>query len=356
MGVELLPLNQNFFREAIDLKLKISKLNRTFDDEKKSWDWKYLVNPYNMDGMSSGYVLTQQNSVVGLIGQFALPIKIGPRKTTGYAACDFFVDEDFRPYGLLLAGKFWGDTRPSVLFSTSVNSRSSNIHKKFGGKDLEIGHISTIRVIDYRKAAGVFFNYKKGILEAPSEITNSLSLSFLKSLFKYSFKTFPSELTVSPLNNFNKEFDEFWEENSDNCEVSVVRDKSYLTWRYSNYPLAGIKIFAAYDRNGRLSGFTVLKKSSSSPLCNITIEELFTRPDDYTVQSTLIKTAIDYSKKEAAVILAATNSNSSLNTFLQKKLFFEMKSVNSKYLYKFNGVPPKNNRWYTSAGDGDVAF
>jgi hypothetical protein len=359
MELEILPMDQNIFEKAINFKLEIFKLAHTFEDEKKFWVWKYLTNPYKMNGVPHGYVLKQQDNVFGIIGQFALPIKIGAIETTGYAACDFSVDEDFRTYGLFLANKFWRDARPSVSLSTSVNRASFNIHKKFGAEDLEIGCISMMRVINYKKTIRMFFKYReKGMQEERLEnntMTN-LSSSLFKTLFKYDFKKFPSGMTVSSINNFNKEFDDFWQKISINYEVAIVRDKKYLTWRYVNYPLKGTKIFAAYDRNGSLSGFISLNKPLDNPYSNIAIDELFTKPDDYSSQNALIKTAINYSKKEGVAALTATNFDLSLNNLFQKNLFFEMKSANSKYLYKFNGSPPENNRWYTSGGDGDVSF
>lgn len=65
------------------------------------------------------------------------------------------------------------------------------------------------------------------------------------------------QLPVERLHNFDESSDAIWREYVSSCDVAIVRDATYLNWRFFEKP-GGYEVYGCRDEAGRLRAFAVL--------------------------------------------------------------------------------------------------
>ncbi|MEM9742978.1 MAG: HAD-IIIC family phosphatase [Pseudomonadota bacterium] len=85
------------------------------------------------------------------------------------------------------------------------------------------------------------------------------------------------DITVSEVTEFDARFDKLWSELSNDYRCAVVRDSSFLNWKYIDQPGQDFTRLAFEGADGRLVGWTVVKLTSPTeayPYARATIVDL----------------------------------------------------------------------------------
>jgi hypothetical protein len=96
--------------------------------------------------------------------------------------------------------------------------------------------------------------YKKG------RFISHLAGNLLSMVFHRSSSSPPNDeqVKVAPINQFDKEFDEFWNIIKDKYPVMVPRNQEFLGWRFTNLSGREYHLFTARKEN-RLLGYLVIR-------------------------------------------------------------------------------------------------
>jgi len=77
-------------------------------------------------------------------------------------------------------------------------------------------------------------------------------------ILKNPFKHCPKGVAIRTVENFDTEFDEFWQQTKDKYSAWVVRDRSYLSWRFAPASNRKYYTFAAY-RGDLMLGYAIVR-------------------------------------------------------------------------------------------------
>ena len=99
---------------------------------------------------------------------------------------------------------------------------------------------------------------------------------------------------------FDARFDTLWVHVSDNTDLGVCKDASYLTWRYRLNPRGSYRVFVA-KRGTEMVGFLVIRHAG----LNSDITELLALPGCTDVVLDLLATAIAQARRAGSLVLTA---------------------------------------------------
>ncbi len=72
-------------------------------------------------------------------------------------------------------------------------------------------------------------------------------------------------LAVEPIRRFDAATDAVWRDYVASCGIAVVRDSTYLNWRFFDRPGEGYEVFGCRDASGRLRAFAALAMMLALP-------------------------------------------------------------------------------------------
>ncbi|MCP4152809.1 MAG: GNAT family N-acetyltransferase [bacterium] len=160
---------------------------------------------------------------------------------------------------------------------------------------------------------------------------------------------------------FNEEFDTLWKTASEDYDIAVVRDKTYLNWRYLQRPDWEYFPFAYYEGE-TLKGYIVLKLYREEETLRGHIVDIFARRDDKETLAHLINGGLHHlkEKKVDEVTVWIWGSPAIENIFTQKA--FEKHPANIPLIlrvntdHKYKDKVKDNTNWYFTMGDSTEIF
>jgi hypothetical protein len=330
------------------------------------WVWKYQQNPFFSDVIPCAWVLEAGGNIVGNVGLIPVPIKLQSQLKTGYVVCDYVVEENYRTYGIKLETVVWRNNKIPFLFTTTANNNSYKIHLVYGAKELLLGRNSWLRIFSSENLIKHMFSHN---LHLNSKYTAKIKLEKLLSLpfdlllkmvetFRIS-KVADGSVHVAEISDFGIEFDRLWEDTCADYDIMIARNRSYLNWRYRDFPFKKPRIIAAYDDANRLRGFAVTQISEIDKIRTLNIRELFVKAGDLAAFNGLLDNIISFGHQVRIDMVLAPIFSSQIGYILQKHLFIRRTRKHSSYMFRnSNLVKPEilldENRWYVSSGDPDM--
>lgn len=165
-------------------------------------------------------------------------------------------------------------------------------------------------------------------------------------------------LNITQITSFDERFDEFWTTISNQSQIMVVRNRDYLSWRYST-PDTNYSIFAA-EKDHRISGYMVLLNKMRKDVKGTIICDLMFQSEE--IMPCLISTAIEESRQKGAdFILYYSITNKTYQRILKKNGFISLPFIMGQYLCIYSSSPsiskeflsnPQN--WLIQPGDSDA--
>ena len=216
--------------------------------------WQYQENPAG----PALAALARERSTGALVGQFgAVPLRISVDGETRIAALALNVvtDAPYRRRGVFVRLAGAADERMAdagVTFAFAMPNENS-----FPGfvRRLGYGHVGDVpllvRPLNVRRIVA-----QRTPLPGLGVIAGVLARPLVPPL--PSAVSSVQGVAVTPVEQFDKAFDAFWERIRGRQRVMVVRDATYLDWRFRQIPLRRYECLqAAVD--GKLAGYIVLR-------------------------------------------------------------------------------------------------
>jgi GNAT superfamily N-acetyltransferase len=265
----LIPLGGKSFRERFP--------DGTAQD---FYRWKYFGNPL---GDAIVGIATAADSVVSVVAATPKRIWLSGKIVLAYELGDFLTDENYRGMGLFsqlielicreagAGGSSLVYVRPNdVSFPILAGKLSFHEAQRLDARRFVLPSHTVSR--------------KTGI---PAGL---LRLSGLDWILKRRCipRSLGGAVTVVPVERFGEETDQLWQRASAGYDFALMRDSSYLNWRFSDCPTR-YKIWLAL-RKGQAVGFLVTSASRAVPTA--TIVDLFTESSDGEAVRALLATGM----------------------------------------------------------------
>ena len=317
---------------------------------RKTWDWFFRDNPFRPPEAPYCLVLEKNKELIGIHFYIYLNLKL--QKETRISRWGAHLISHPKHRGEI-ARLFRGSLR--LPYYPFIGSSSTGIadflHKVTKWSGLIIGTIY----------------YRKSVLEMKQFLRDKLKNKFISiffgGIYNFIFANYlriikHPGLTVSRISIFDDKFDGLWQDASRDYSILVVRDKDYLNWRFINTPIE-YRVYSSV-KEGKLSGYIVLKVEEVDNVIKGKVAELFVKSDDTASAEALLLEAMRYFI-QCKCVTAECLMHSSKKSYQSSltKLGFFIKRAQKKFIgYAQDKVLSEEigdfNSWFISAADPDV--
>jgi len=327
------------------------------------WYWQYR------DNHTGRITITLTENTDGeIVGQYALrPVrmKVGDKSCLGTLSLDTMVHPDYRRQGMFTS-------LASQMYDV-VTEQGIPLTYGFPNQNSYYGFIHKLEWVDLCGRIPLFVKILNVKTVLSKRIGNRLLLSIAAALGRvalnlfYSFQgegELPADCEFKKISHFDGHFDDLWEEASSAYDILVVRDKTYLNWRYVENPTDEYTILTV-ERESKIVGYAVLKTEEKFGLKVGFIVDLLTIPDEPVIASGLISVAVKHFREErldmvGCLMLEHTPYAESLrkNGFVivpqklfPQELYLGVRRHTDEYSEQFITNP---ENWFITWGDHDA--
>jgi GNAT superfamily N-acetyltransferase len=265
----LIPLGGESFSERFP--------DRTVED---FYRWKYFANPL---GHAIVGIAAAGEAVVSVVAATPKRIWISSHAVLGYELGDFLTDENYRKMGLFSQLIDLVCREAAARGAALVYVRPNDISFPILAGKLSFHEAHQI---DARRFAipSYALARKTGI---PASLLRVSGIDWLANT-----RCIPNSpqgpITVVPVEKFGEETDQLWQRAASGYDFALVRDSTYLNWRFAACPTP-YKIWLA-RRNHQAAGFLVTSADRTAPTGAVV--DLFSESTDVEAVQALLATAM----------------------------------------------------------------
>ena len=351
---------------AITLLLDRAFEPKGLEQRTRLWRWRYDANPARIPDMPGFLVAEKGGRIVAVHGLTPMRVKVGERRYCAACSCDFAVDPSARSAGMKIKLKALSKEISPLPISTSANEQANRITLSLGGREVSKGRRSLLKPL---KAGGFVRKMVAGkagavgqTLAGMSSIVAGKPLDWLLGIRRafQSFSRVPNA-EIQSIHLFDQRFDDFWERVSKEYSILVVRNASYLNWRYMNYPFSGVASYGLFSGD-ELLGFAVIHNHvDEDGLRFVAILELFVPKGETAAFQHLLGEIIRRAARGGADYITAKTSVAEWEALFKRHGFMARDSSFSPVTYKNNTdlsdeLFAEDRNWYLSLGDGDFCY
>ncbi|MCU0286322.1 MAG: GNAT family N-acetyltransferase [Acidobacteria bacterium] len=292
----------------------------------ENWYWKFTGQ--NPAGHALIWVAEHENHLVGHFAAVPYRLKVFDEELAASHSIGALVDKKFQNRGLL---KFVGDKLMADL-------AGNNIPYTWGFPNLR-AHKFENEALGYKD----LLNFDQWVLP------------------KENIKETPPCENILKITAFDEAFDYLWQSCSQAYPVAIVRDKTYLNWRYLQRPDWEYFPFAFYENNNP-AGYVVLKLYREEDVIRGHIVDIFARRDDENTLSHLIDHSLNFFiAREVTEVMVWFWGNPLVEKLFTQKGFEKKEidrplilrtNIEHKYMQEIRDI----SNWYFTMGDSTEIF
>jgi len=314
--------------------------------------WKYFGNPL---GHAIVGIATAGGSVVSVVAATPKRIWLSGKAVLAYELGDFLTDRNYRKRGLFSQLIELVCREAALRGSALVYVRPNDVSFPILAGTL---FFHEAQRIDARRFVipSYTVSRKTGI---PASL---LRLSGMDWLFKKRCipRTAGSTVTVVVVKRFGEETDQLWERASAGYDFALVRDSSYLNWRFSDCPTP-YKMWLA-RRNGQAVGFLVASADQTAPTAAVV--DLFTESSDMEAARALLATGMGSLLNSGAQLISTwtlqRSAQSAAHELLERAFPFRRRQHHLHLAFRVLLpqeiiLPLPSQKWHFTLGDSDGA-
>lgn len=283
-------LERGHLQQAADLINRILSTNI----DAKYLEWKYFNNPA---GNAISIVIIFNDTVVGILAALPMRFSIGQIETIAVEEVDLAISEEHRRLDtyLQMVGQYTKRLiKGDIAFTYGITSaNASSLNQSIIGKTQVTRVPRLVRVLN--TAPFLKKKIKFGLFaELLSPVANiALGLRFNTSVSS-------SEGTrIKRITKFDKRFDAFWQKTKQDYQTLVVRNATYLNWRYAENGHSAYEIVCLEENVSReVRGYIVMCQKREKDLRRGLIMELVTLKKDLEAVKLLLNHAIGFFQKK----------------------------------------------------------
>jgi GNAT superfamily N-acetyltransferase len=294
--------------------------------------WKYFQNPA---GEVYGRCAEVNGALVGFYGNLPLRLKVGDKVVRGVQSVDAMVAPTFRRRGLFSALC----QQAYQVFPRAGISLSYGLPNAYSRAALvQLGWHYLGEIPRYTKILDVGGMVRKSKASGIKGIAHYLLLAEVQLMRPRRQYQPIDSLTIRTVTTFDERCDQLWNKVAPTLPVAVVRDTTYLNWRYAQHPLKRHTLLIA-ERGAELVGILVLSRRDYDKDGAVAVAEFLVRPEDQKAGLGLLAAAEKDARAQEAT---------QLQCWMLPQHTFYVDLLNSRGFYWGARAFPRNLR-YTAA-------
>ncbi len=208
-----------------------------------------------------GWVLEQDDRVVGCLTNIPLRYTLRGRKLTAAAGRGWAVEDHCRGYALQLMNEYFSQDGVDLFLTNTVNGRAAEAFSTFGSLRVPAGNweVASFAVTEHRGFAESALRIKGVRLPKPLSYPAG---ALLRLKDRFTARAIPrSDVTISLNSDFDQRFDTFWEVLCNRSDALLAeRSRDVLKWHFSaSMETGGLWVLTA-ARNGNLDAYAIFQR------------------------------------------------------------------------------------------------
>ena len=252
--------------------------------------WKVLESPWPI-GAPMGWLAVVGDRVVGHYGGTALRFRLGEEEVPVVHTCDAMTAPDYRRQGILSA---LGEAANEAWTSAGAAFVMGLPTAKWGTRSAHIGYRTAFQLgwLWRPLRAEALVPGRAGLAAHALRIGGGLAVGPWQAAWRARLNRGGRGVTVEEVERPGPEFDRLWERLRNAYDASIVRDRSWLVYRYASAPASPYQLLLA-RRDGDPVGYLVYREVSSGSRHSGWITDLFSAPYDPATAAALLGGALD---------------------------------------------------------------
>lgn len=334
-----------------DEALELLNLTRNHEVTSERFDWLYKNNPHGPAVMWSVRD-SETGKMVGFTVCLPRKMLVNGEERLAWNGADFSIHPKYRSLGpavkLRRAAKEQIDLGRADFLYAHPNEKMALIHSRVGHYSVGtmVRYAKPVRTGKYLSSAGI----PKWLATAGSKVLDPIYCTTQGLRLK---KPKHGYRTVENM-EFDRRFDDLFQNHSHRHPVIGVRDSAYLNWRYRHNPLYETHAVLA-EVDGNLTGYLLFKIDEDS----ISIKDLFPVHNPEIVQG-LLRSLADWGYRERLSSLSFTLLETNPSIALLKEFGFGQRAETSQ-MFEYtpvgnddSSILKNSDNWFISVGDRDV--
>lgn len=293
--------------------------------------WK--DNPSFNDTAIKGWVLKNNNEIVGFMGHIPSKFKFLDKEIDIHCGSSWYVKEEFRGKSMGLFFELIGISNESIIFTTTPSKMVMDILPRFGfqivsDKDYTYNYIIIINYFNYLRLRLKKY-FKSNLI---SKICSHVLKLYDKNRNSLFFKSLSTNVKI--LNHADERFDNLWENTNKYYSNTNVRTSSIINWYCFGNKFHKKKLFGYFEDN-KLVGYSIFilkeKKLKDFELIDIWFDP---KKEESIIQ--LIKYAYDYGYKKRYDRILLSNLPLSVERIFLKYKFYKSRKILNRRFYRVN--------------------
>jgi hypothetical protein len=243
------------------------------------WEWLYKRNPA---GQAQVWLAEHNNKLISHHALIPVKMKVGNACLTASYGGDAATHPDYQGRGIYLSLANQGINNPAegVPLRLLIPDRNSRLFKEteYKGYICLLGPMT--KVLNW-----------SCLLRRSKHVKGQAIQDFRDTSEKKIGKFLPSGMEIRKIQQFDDKINDFWKEISNEYEIIVQRDKTYLDWRYVNHPEVRYSIYLATEGK-RIVGYCVLREMAEENLRIGRIVDILGFTSPHNVVGQLIRMAV----------------------------------------------------------------
>jgi hypothetical protein len=297
--------------------------------------------------MERGWILRDEQVIVGFMGIIPSRFQIFRKEIVVFNATTWYVHPDYRSESLQILIKSINYTKGSIYFYTTPSDRAIKILQKLRFHPIPRStRKRSFIVIDFEKVLKVKLGQSilnKFVIKIASpffEIVQSIRMK----------KTNLEEINrVKRIRKADSTFDDLWERTKHIFSTTNIRNAENINWYCFNSNECE-KVVLGYYLNGQLLGYAIFQDARSKSLNILECSDYWVPPDASKVTYALINAVYNYGSEKNYDCILFPHYNLQLeNTFNGMGLFSMEDKSNAEY---FKLEP----EWFEKINDSNTYF
>jgi len=308
----------------------------------------WTLNPAFTSMTPKGWILENESTPVGFIGNVPVKFLIYGKVRTASAAVNWFVDPSVRGISSInLFNKYLSQKNVSLFLFNTGFEKTQKIIKKFKFKEFILPKYQKeyVYIFDKKRMRIILlkFLFNNGFpkLSKLLEYYKGVGLVFFAYLYQKPHIRFDdlqtNEYCTSLCNFCDDSFSKIWEPYLNSCNATLSRDTETLNWIYfsSIEPNKRVVIQCRRSHDNSLAGYMVFdliwdKKSNKIGIMQL--KDLIIENDDLTVQRLLLSYAIDVGEQNKAALLVLWANNHETDSYLRRTFWLRKSAQYHRYI------------------------
>jgi hypothetical protein len=317
----------------------------------------WTANPAYTDQFPRGWILENDTSIVGFIGNIPVKFRIGREVKTAVASVTWYVVPSVRGlFSIRLFTEFLKQKNVSLFLYNTDNKDIIPILSRYKFKEYTLPRFQTKYYLMLQRS-NMDFIVRKFLINEDSE-EDLTSLTELLAVFKrfgllmcaYLFQkpvirrdVLPDKDYTTSLCTFcDDTFSRIWEPFLQACDVTLSRDTQTLNWIYfsSIEPNKRVVIQCRRSRDNSLAGYMVFDifRKTTSDVGKMQLMDLCLGDKDPRVMASLLSYAIEIGKQHNAALLVLWADSQETESYLRNTFLLRSGFQHHNYIRLSDGL------------------